>query len=430
MNAFSALLATGIAFLIALHGLLTRRQLTCLQSHRERVPEAFAAEFSLEEHRKAGNYAAAKARFLFGSLCVELILVLLWTLGGGLHFLWRGSHVLLESEASAGIAFLCAFLFLQWLLEQPLRYRRVFSLEQRFGFNRASRRLHFTDQLKGLLIGAGLLFLLIGGLFLALELAGTFLNAELLELLGGYWWLLAAGLSFGLLLLMNWFWPAYIAPLFNKFKALQNTELRARIEGLLERCGFSSNGVFVMDGSSRSSHGNAYFSGSGKNKRIVFFDTLIEQLEPEELEAVLAHELGHYRCGHIGQRLCILGGVLLIGFGLLAWATVQPGFFPGLGLPIETQAPIIPALVLLILAGPVLLMYIQPLFSLVSRRHEFQADDFAADKVQAQSLCQALVKLYRHNANTLTPDHWYSTFHDSHPPPPIRIAHLQRTAAV
>tara|TARA_B100001741_G_scaffold313154_2_gene318321 strand:- start:700 stop:1443 length:744 start_codon:yes stop_codon:yes gene_type:complete len=243
---------------------------------------------------------------------------------------------------------------------------------------------------------------------------------------GDYWWVYVwlTWLSFSLL--MMWAYPAFIAPFFNKFRELENNELKTRIENLLTRNGFKSNGIFIMDGSTRSTHGNAYFTGLGANKRIVFFDTLIDELSYDEIEAVLAHELGHFKCNHIRKRILLLAIIFFIGLGILGWLINQAWFFNGLGV---TQASTYIALLLFLIASPAFTFFLQPFFSFISRQHEFEADDFAAGQAQTENLISALVNLYRENANTLTPDPLYSAFHDSHPPAPIRIEHLKNKFA-
>ncbi len=243
---------------------------------------------------------------------------------------------------------------------------------------------------------------------------------------GDLWWLYVWFTWLVFSLFMMWAYPAFIAPLFNKFRPLQDQSLRQRIENLLSRNGFTSKGIFVMDGSTRSTHGNAYFTGLGANKRIVFFDTLIDELSPDEIEAVLAHELGHFKCNHIRKRIITLGLVFFAGLALLGYLIDRPWFYQGLGIE---EASNYMALILFVLISPAFTVYLQPIFSFISRRHEFEADDFAAEQAQTGNLIKALVKLYKENANTLTPDPWYSAFHDSHPPAPIRISHLNTKTA-
>jgi STE24 endopeptidase len=345
-------------------------------------------------------------------LLYSSLILLGLTLGGGLERLdqlWRGVDL---GGVWGGVAFLLSLTLLTSLLDLPFTLYRTFRIEQHFGFNKTTPALFAVDQLKQLL-----LMLLIAAPMAALVL-------WLMDSSGANWWLYVWGVWSGFTLLMMWAYPAVIAPLFNTFTPLTDEALRARIEGLLKRCGFTSNGVFVMDGSRRSSHGNAYFSGLGRNKRIVFFDTLLNTLSGEEIEAVLAHELGHFRRNHIKKRIVLMMGMSLAGLALLGWLMQQPWFYSALGISIPSVHS---ALALFLLVLPVFTFFLQPLMAMSMRRHEFEADAFAADHAQAKDLITALVKLYEENASTLTPDHLYSAFHDSHPPAPVRIAHLSST---
>ena len=248
----------------------------------------------------------------------------------------------------------------------------------------------------------------------------------LMETSGGLWWLYAWAVWIGFSLLMTWAYPTFIAPLFNDFTPLEEHELRARVERLLARCGFRSNGLFVMDGSRRSAHGNAYFTGFGRNKRIVFFDTLLRGIDPDEVEAVLAHELGHFKRRHVLKRLLLVAATSFLGFWLLGWLIGQPWFYQGLGVTLPSHAA---ALILFALAAPVFTQFLTPLSAMLMRKQEFEADDFAVEQTGGEPLIRALVKLYKDNANTLTPDSLYSAFHDSHPPAPVRIAHISTRMA-
>jgi STE24 endopeptidase len=342
------------------------------------------------------------------------LLLLIWTLGGGLQLLdsfWRG---LAWSPLVTGVVVIFSILIISTLLELPVAMYRTFVIEQRFGFNRTTAGVFISDQFKHLLV------LLILGIPLATLVLWLMQDADPL------WWLYVWAVWMGFSLLMLWAWPAFIAPLFNKFAPLDDLELKQRIEDLLSRCGFQSNGVFVMDGSKRSSHGNAYFSGLGTNKRIVFFDTLLKSLNSEEVEAVLAHELGHFKRRHIQKRIISMAILSLAGLAILAWLINLPEFYSGLGV---SEASTYMALILFIMVSPVFSLYLQPLMAYFSRKHEFEADDYAAQQSNAAVLIQALVKLYEENASTLTPDPIYSAFHDSHPPAPVRVAHLSRKLA-
>lgn len=403
---FLALLIAGVA--VDLWLLLRHRR--CVLRHRNQVPAAFAADITPEQHQRAADYTLARVRVALAELPLAPIVLLAWIGFGAvwLDGLWRNW---LGDGVIAGTALFLSVLLISSLLDLPFALYRTFVVESRFGFNRTSLKRFFLDR-----ILQGLLGLALGGLLIA-ALLWTVAS------LGDLWWLAGWALWMGFLLLMMWAFPTLIAPLFNHFQPLNNANLRARIEGLLQRCGFRSNGVFVMDGSRRSSHGNAYFTGFGEARRIVFFDTLLERLQPEELEAVLAHELGHYRHRHIRNRLLLSAAMTLLGFWLAALVIEAPWFYQGLGLQAGSQAL---GLLLVLLVLPVFSHFLQPLLSLLQRRNEFEADAFAAAQTGARPLIQALVKLYRDNSATLTPDPLYSAFHDSHPPAPVRIAQLQQ----
>jgi len=295
------------------------------------------------------------------------------------------------------------------LLDLPFSLYHTFVVEERFGFNRSTLGVFFGDLLK-----QGALLLVIGGPLIALAL-------WIMEASGGLWWLYVWAVWMAFSLIMFWAYPAVIAPLFNKFSPLDNEALKQRIQALMDKCGFRSKGIFVMDGSKRSGHGNAYFTGVGSNKRIVFFDTLLESLKPEEIEAVLAHELGHFKLKHIQKRLLSTFALSLVALALLGWLAGQDWFYHGLGI---SQASPWMALMLFMMVLPVFTFFIQPLMSLLSRKHEFEADAYAVQQSNGTDLIHALVKMYRENASTLTPDPLYSAFHDSHPPAPVRIAHI------
>ena len=388
---------------------LLQRQIRHVAANRSHVPPAFAESISLETHHKAADYTLSKARLArIEALYAALVLVGL-TLGGGLHWLdslWRETGL---AELWFGVGFILSVFLLTSVLDLPFSLYRTFRIEQRFGFNRMTVALFLGD-----LVKQTLLLLLLGGPLAVLIL-------WLMGSMGSQWWVYVWLVWSGFSLLMLWAYPAVIAPLFNKFSPLEDQAMRRRIDALLQRCGFTSNGIFVMDGSRRSSHGNAYFSGMGNNKRIVFFDTLLESLNGEEIEAVLAHELGHFRRKHVRKRLVLMMLMSLAGLALLGWLIQQEWFFTGLGLP---QPSTHAALVLFLLVAPVFTFFIQPIMAYSMRKHEFEADDFAAEHTNAADLIHALAKLYQENASTLTPDPLYSAFHDSHPPAPVRIGHL------
>ena len=406
---------TGVFVLAVLAGValdlwLSERQATAVARHRGEVPAPFAGSVSPDEHYKAADYTIAKVRFGRIGTVVDAALLLLLTVGGGIAFvdnLWRhtGLH-----EPWLGVAVIATLALCAQLVGLPFSIWRTFRLEARFGFNRTTPALFLADLGKSLA--------------LTVALGGPLLVATLLlmERAGRWWWLWAFGLWLAVMFLMAWAWPAFIAPLFNRFTPLEDAGLKARIESLLGRCGFASKGVFVVDSSRRSSHGNAYFTGIGRHKRIVFFDTLLEHLAHPEVEAVLAHELGHFRLKHVRKRLLLSMAAMFAGLGALGWLTGQSGFYTALGVPVlSTHA----ALLLFVLVVPVFTFFVTPLGALWSRRHEFEADAFASRHASAGELATALVKLHRDNASTLTPDPVYAAFYYSHPPPLTRITRLR-----
>lgn len=425
-------------FLVALgsHVLLqlwlnTRHRRHILE-HRNAVPGEFARHIELAAHQKAADYSLAKLRLSNCAMGLDTLLLLVLTLAGGLDWLnglsQQWAQELTGSSASQGgymhgLLLIAGLALINLLAGLPISLYHTFVLEQRFGFNSQSLGLYFIDLAKQLALAITL-----GTPLLLLVL-------WLMQQMGSQWWLYVwlVWLGFNVLALM--LYPTLIAPLFNRFTALSDDNLKQRIEALLERCGFHSSGLFVMDGSRRSSHGNAYFTGFGRAKRIVFYDTLISRLAPQEIEAVLAHELGHYRHRHVNQRFILLGLLTLACFALLGQLMDAPWFYMGLGVTsvsataaLDTATTAM-ALVLFFLVLPSFTFLFSPLLAMLSRRHEYQADAYAARQTAAQDLITALVKLYRDNAATLTPDPLYSLFHDSHPPASLRIAHLKALAA-
>jgi STE24 endopeptidase len=389
---------------------LGSRQIAAVQAHRDEVPAPFRGQVAPADQQKAADYTAARVRLGRWATVVEALAKLGFTLGGGLaaiDALWRHSGF---AEPWRGACVVATLMLLLQLIGQPFSVWRTFKIEARFGFNRVSPRLYAVDFLKQLLLSA-----LLGGPLLLATLA-------LMESAGERWWIWVWLIWLAWTLGLTWAAPKFIAPLFNRFSPLADEALKKRVETLLERCGFAARGgVFVMDGSLRSAHGNAYFTGIGRNKRIVFFDTLLSRIEAPEIEAVLAHELGHFRLHHVRQRL--VASVLLTfgGLALLAWLARQPGFYSALGIPVPSAAV---ALLLFVSTVPVFAFFATPVMSWWSRRHERQADDFAAGHADAGNLAAALVKLFRDNAATLTPDPIHSAFFDSHPPALERIARL------
>ncbi len=393
---------------------LLQRHLAHVTRHRGEVPDAFAGKVALEEHQRAADYTRARGALARIDILLGSLLLLLWTLGGGIDLLDRGWRNFGWGAIPTGLALFFSFYLINSLLELPLSLLRTFRLEAAFGFNRTTPGQFFKDRLMGLLLGAAL-----GGPLLAMIL-------WLMQRAGNHWWLAAWAVWMGFTLGLTWAYPRLIAPLFNRFEPLAEGEMRQRIQSLLQRCGFTSDGIFVMDGSKRSSHGNAYFTGFGKHKRIVFFDTLLERLSVDEMEAVLAHELGHFRHRHILKQMLLMALLSLAGLALLGWLSGQTWFYTGLGIGQPSEAA---ALLLFMLALPVFTLFFTPLGSYLSRRYEFEADDYAVSQTGGEFLMRALVKLYRDNASTLTPDPLYSLFHDSHPPAPVRIAHIHQRAA-
>lgn len=412
-SAFTALFLALLGLSLAVRVWLALRQIRSVAAHRGAVPERFADRVTLAAHQKAADYTAVRTRFGLLGLAVETAVLLALTLGGGiaaLHGFWQGAIGADTRPILYGLALILSVMAVSGIVEIPLGLYRQFVIEERFGFNRMTLGLYVADALKGALLG-----LLIGAPVLAAVL-------WLMGRMGELWWLWVWAFWCGFNLLLLFVYPTWIAPLFNKFAPLPEGELKARIEALLARCGFAASGLFVMDGSKRSAHGNAYFTGFGRNKRIVFFDTLIERLSPAEIEAVLAHELGHFKRRHIVKRIGLTFALSLGFLWLLGQLIEAPWFFAGLGVPAANTAL---ALTLFFLAVPVFTFPFTPLSSLLSRRHEYEADDYAAAHASAADLVRALVKLYEDNAATLTPDPLHSLFYDSHPPAALRVAHLQ-----
>jgi STE24 endopeptidase len=417
MHTFSIIFLVALTAHLAVQTWLARRQIMYVAAHRSAVPDGFSGVVSAEEHAKAADYTVAKQRFGIIESVFDALVLVLFTLGGVIAWVGAVSKGLSESPIISGTLHVLGVFALAALLALPFGIYRTFVLEQRFGFNRTRPAIFVADQLKGWTLG-----LVLGGLITACVL-------WIMSSVGSRWWIVAWLAWMLFTLLITWAWPLIIAPLFNKFTPLEDQALRARIDALLERCGFHARSVFVMDGSRRSSHGNAYFTGLGREKRIVFFDTLLTTLTPPQVESVLAHELAHFRLRHIPQRLVAGALISLAGFALLGWLSRQAWFYSALGVPTVSDAA---ALLLFVFVTPVFTWMVSPLLAAWSRRHEYQADAFAAEHSDAESLAHALVTLYKDNASTLTPDPVYSVFYDSHPPPAARIERLlalQRTRA-
>jgi STE24 endopeptidase len=414
MTTLTLVFLLAVLMSTALRMWLTQRQMRSVTRHRATVPGAFAGTISLEEHQKAADYTLARGSLnQFDTLLGSAVLLAI-TLGGGLNWLESRWQLVGLTAPWHGVAVIASLLLLTSLIDLPLSWYRSFRIEARFGFNRMTQGMFFLDLLKGLLLGAILGLPLLWVLLILMNSAGTL------------WWLYAWAVWLSFSLLISWAWPIFIAPLFNKFTPLKDAALAERISQLLSRCKFSSAGVFVMDGSSRSTHGNAYFTGLGRNKRIVFFDTLVDRLSPTEIEAVLAHELGHYSLHHIRKGLMLSSVLSLLAFALLGHLANWPEFYTALGV---NQPSTHAALLLFMLASGPFIFFFTPIGAAWSRKHEFEADTFAAQHADAQQLIRALVKLYRDNASTLTPDAVHSRFYDSHPPALERIAFLEKLHA-
>ena len=411
--AFSVLFVIFLVATLLVRFWLGARHIRHVLAHRHAVPAEFAEKIPLYAHQKAADYTVAKTRFGLLNLVINSAVLIGFTLLGGLQALSVALLRLTGPGITHQLALLAAFALISGLIELPFDYYRQFVLETRFGFNKLTLRLYLSDMLKNAAIGV----------VIGLPLAWIIL--ELMGKSGDLWWLYAWIVWSGFQLLMLVLYPTVIAPLFNKFTALEDDTLRSRIEGLMQRVGFASKGLFVMDGSKRSAHGNAYFSGFGAAKRIVFFDTLLARLAPQEIEAVLAHELGHFKLKHVLKRIAVMF-ILSLGFlALLGYLKTQLWFFTGLGVdPLLLGDDDAMALILFMLVLPVFTFLLSPLTSITSRKHEFEADAFAATYTNAQDLVSALVKLYEDNASTLTPDPIHSAFYDSHPPASVRIHQL------
>ena len=395
---------------------LATRQMRHVADHRGAVPPAFAASITLAAHQKAADYTLAKGRFGLLTMASGAAVLVGWTLLGGLDLLNAAVRDAVQphlGDMAYQLALLAAFAVLGSLLDLPFELYSTFRVEQRFGFNRMTWKLYLVDMLKGAVVGA----------VIGLPLAALIL--WIMSATGSLWWLWAWGawMAFNLLILV--LYPTVIAPLFNKFEPLADESLEARVQALMTRCGFAAKGLFVMDGSKRSAHANAYFTGFGAAKRVVFFDTLLNKLSPGEVEAVLAHELGHFKHRHVTKRMVAMFALSLAGFALLGWLSGQSWFYTALGVqPSMTAANDALALLLFLLVTPVFGFFVSPLFAQLSRRHEFEADAYASQQASGADLAAALLKLHEDNASTLTPDPLYVRFYYSHPPASERLAAL------
>jgi len=411
MHAFTLVFLAALALATAARLWLSGRHVRHIAANRDAVPVEFAGRIPLAAHQKAAAYNIAKSRVGAVETLVAAALTLGFTLGGGLQWISAAWERAFQAGGYAhGLALIASVVVVSAAFDLPFSLYRTFVVEARFGFNRMTLRLFVLDMMKAALIGA-----LIGIPLVLVVLL-------LMDKAGGYWWVAVWLVWAGFNLSVAALYPTLIAPLFNKFSPLEDASLRGRIEALLAKCGFRAKGLFVMDGSKRSSHGNAYFTGFGAAKRIVFFDTLVSRLAPEEVEAVLAHELGHFSRHHVWKRMGVASAVSLALLATLGWLMQQDWFYAGLGVQSRSTAM---ALILFFMIAPAFTFLLQPLASLYSRLHEFEADRYAARYADAGNLVRALVKLYEDNAATLTPDPLHSAFYDSHPPAPVRIARLQ-----
>jgi len=413
MQTFTMVFLLALASQLAVRLWLSGRQISFIARHRESVPAGFAGAVTPTEHGRAADYAVAREKLDRIEAIFDVLVVLGLTVGGGIAALGYRAHAMAGEGIAAGTLQVLATLAVTGLLGLPFAWYRTFVLEQRFGFNRTTPGTFVLDRLKGWALG-----LVLGGAITASVL-------WIMDRLGPSWWLTAWAAWLGFSLVILWAWPRLIAPIFNRFSPLDDAALRERIDALLARCDFRAKAVYVMDGSRRSAHGNAYFTGLGREKRIVFFDTLLATLSPAQVESVLAHELAHFKLRHIPQRLVASALTSLAGFALLGWLAGQAWFYSALGVAASSDAA---ALLLFMFAAPAFTWIVSPLLTAWSRRHEYQADAFAARHSDARALAAALVALYKDNATTLTPDPVYSAFHDSHPPPATRIARLMSYA--
>jgi STE24 endopeptidase len=410
MNSFTIIFLIALVICYATQFWLAKRQSDYVASHRSAVPDAFKDRVSLEAHQKAADYTIEKGKLGTIDSVISILLLLLLTLGGGINAAFVFWTAQITSPLWAGIAALATIFLAMTLIEIPISLYQTFVIEEKYGFNKSTVRQFVKDHLIQL------------GLSVAIGLPILALILWVMDSVGSSWWFWAWAIIMSFSLLMSWLFPTVIAPLFNKFTPLQDGSLKERIQNLLARCGFNSQGIFIMDGSKRSGHGNAYFTGLGNNKRIVFFDTLVNSLDEEELEAVLAHELGHFKRKHVIKMLVATSVISLISLAILGWLIKEPWFYNGLGVQQPANAA---ALLLFMLVSPVFTFFMQPISAYFQRKFEFEADDFAAANSKASKMISGLVKLYEENASTLTPDPLYSAFHYSHPPAAIRIAHLE-----
>jgi STE24 endopeptidase len=414
MNVFAILFLAALVVATGMRLWLASRHVRHIQANRGAVPAAFSNDIGLEAHQKAADYSSAKTRLNMKALVFDAAVLLILTFGGGLQAIDNLAASFFSNGILHGAAFVAILTVILSVIELPFDVYRTFGIESRFGFNKMTLGMFFGDLAKQAAVGA------------ALGLPLLFAVLWLMAGMGELWWLYVWLVAIVFMLFVQFIAPSVIAPLFNKFAPMQDGEMKTRIENLITRCGFTSSGLFVMDGSKRSSHGNAYFTGFGKSKRIVFFDTLLSRLDIAEIEAVLAHELGHFRMRHVIKRMALMAVFSLIFFFLLGLLKNEEWFYQGLNVSYPASDAM--ALTLFFMVMPVFTFLLQPLLAMYSRKHEFEADQYAAKFTPARDLVHALVKLYKDNASTLTPDPLHSAFYDSHPPASIRIARLEQLA--
>jgi STE24 endopeptidase len=410
MNTFTIIFLIALIISSSIQFWLAKRHADYVAAHRAAVPDAFKDKVPLAAHQKAADYTLEKVKLGNIDGILGIVVLLLLTLGGGINASFDYWSTFFSSPLIAGVAATACIFLILTVIEIPTSIYQTFVIEEKFGFNKSTVNQFIKDQFMHLGLGAA-----IGLPLLALIL-------WIMDNVGPLWWLWAWAIIMSFSLLMSWLYPTVIAPLFNKFTPMEDGSLKDRIQGLLTRCGFNSQGIFIMDGSKRSGHGNAYFTGLGNNKRIVFFDNLVNSLEDEELEAVLAHELGHFKCKHVIKMLIATAIMSLISLAILGWLINESWFYTGLGVQQPSHAA---ALLLFLMVSSSFTFFMQPISAYFQRQFEFEADDFAANNAKASKMISGLVKLYEENANTLTPDPLYSAFHYSHPPAAIRIAHLE-----
>jgi STE24 endopeptidase len=414
-NSFTLIFCLATLSYVVTLLLLNYRQKVAVTKSFNLVPAEFSNNISLEEHQKAARYTKAKLRTNSIEVIFSVLVLLLWTLGGGIDLIDNIWQTRLDESLHIGVLTLVSIMIIGSIIDLPFSIYRTFILEERFGFNKTDTKTFIVDMFKSIL------------LTLAIGLPLIYVVLYLMTMMGDIWWLYVWAVMTIFSLMMFWLYPSFIAPIFNKFKPLDDDVLKNKIDDLLQRTGFKSDGVFVMDGSKRSSHGNAYFTGIGKNKRIVFFDTLLKGMEVKEVEAILAHELGHFHHKHIRKNMISTFLISLLSLALLGYLITEPWFFNGLGVDNPSNHT---ALILFALVMPVFSFFVSPISNYLSRKHEFEADAFAAKHTNADDLVSSLVKLYKDNAATLTPDTMYSAFHDSHPSASIRIGQLKSSQGV